>query len=94
MRIDLYQSVKDVATIPLQVTFYCEEKHISWSDAYGYWIDTAYTYKADDQSTKHVPRYGPLSKDSSKKPGARGSYTSLGESSVALLGWLQVSYFR
>ncbi|KAI1081984.1 hypothetical protein F5B20DRAFT_588091 [Whalleya microplaca] len=74
----LYTSVKNIATIPLQITFYCEENHVDWSDAFGGWIDTAFTYTASDGSTRHVPRYGPLPNEPHQKPGAKGSYTLLG----------------
>ncbi|KAE9363335.1 hypothetical protein N431DRAFT_475492 [Stipitochalara longipes BDJ] len=73
-----YSSIENIATIPLQVTFYCDSAFIVWSDPYARWIDTAYTYTAKDGSSKGISLYK-VGQDHSKKPGASGSsFTTLG----------------
>lgn len=79
MKPGLYTSVVDIATIDLQVTFYCESTHIDWSDPFSRWVDTDFVYTATDGSTKSVALYK-VGQDHSKKPGASGSsFTTVGE---------------
>ncbi|KAI0188048.1 hypothetical protein EV127DRAFT_471569 [Xylaria flabelliformis] len=74
----LYDSVVNIATNALQVTFYCEAIFVDWSEPFQRWIDTAFTYTAKDGSTKSVSLFR-VGTDHSKKPGASGSsFTTLG----------------
>ncbi|KAI0452150.1 hypothetical protein F5B21DRAFT_354841 [Xylaria acuta] len=74
----LYNSVVNIASNALQVTFYCEATHVDWSEPFRRWIDTAFTYTANDGSTKSVSLYK-VGQDHSKKPGASGSsFTTVG----------------
>lgn len=56
------------------MTIYCSENHIVPNKQKGYWLDNAYTSKPNG---KNMPLSlpGPLT----AKPGAKGSYTTLGK---------------
>ncbi|KAH8164210.1 hypothetical protein CIB48_g4018 [Xylaria polymorpha] len=54
------------------------ERLTDWSEPYKRWIDTAYSYTAEDGSTKSVSLYK-VGQNKSKKPGASGSsFSTLG----------------
>ncbi|KAI1743326.1 hypothetical protein F4680DRAFT_445202 [Xylaria scruposa] len=73
----LYNRVVNIATNPLQITFYCDPTFVDWSDPFQRWIDTGFTYTAKDGSTKSVSLYK-IGRDQSKNPAAKGSFTTLG----------------
>jgi hypothetical protein len=72
--------VQNIAPDPLVVTFYCDENHIKWSDTQNGWMDTGYTYTANDGTIQDVTQYRIAAGNPGTLPGTKGSYTSLGQS--------------
>jgi hypothetical protein len=72
--------VQNIDTDPLDVTFFCDENHIEWSDPRNGWMDTAYTYTATDGTIRHVNQYRVAAGNPGTLPGIKGSYATLGQS--------------
>ncbi|KAK8113428.1 hypothetical protein PG984_013954 [Apiospora sp. TS-2023a] len=73
---EVYTSIKDTDSLPLQVTFYCDSKHIVLHETKNYWYDKAFTYQ-DKRVATLTAKYR-LSKPGEENPSLRNSIAALG----------------
>ncbi|KAK7963517.1 reverse transcriptase domain protein [Apiospora saccharicola] len=73
---EVYTSIKDIDSLPLQVTFYCDRKHIVLHPSKNYWYDKKFTYQ-DKRGATLTAKYR-LSNPGDENPSLRNSIAALG----------------
>ncbi|KAK8064141.1 hypothetical protein PG996_008793 [Apiospora saccharicola] len=73
---EVYTSIKDIDSLPLQVTFYCDRKHIVLHPRKNYWYDKKFTYQ-DKRGATLTAKYR-LSNPGDENPSLRNSIAALG----------------